>query len=123
MSSEAKRAIGVRANDFLSQAALDELTEAGRKLPLNAHEITLLRAHVTVGRAQSIVQALDAGLEIRIDGSFADRCPVCKATLGTTLAPDAVDPFPPKDCLQDGCAIHLVPWKDYFAGFDKSEVP
>lgn len=51
------RAIGLRANAFMSQQAFAEITAAGRANSLDAHMLTLLRAVFTVSRWKTLRRA------------------------------------------------------------------
>ena len=57
LSTEEKKALGISSRAFISHEALCELTEKGVKEPIYAHECTLQRAMLTIGRAGALDSA------------------------------------------------------------------
>lgn len=112
LSKEMKRTLGIRANSFMSKEAYDELSETGKEHPLHAHEITLRRAAFSVMRARSLVEAQKFIVShkkhvtlLKCDGSFPDRCLICKSTDGVVISIEHASPLPPKDCKVEGCGM------------------
>ena len=104
LSDDEKRAIGIRANAFLSRAALAEISEKGMLDPIRAHEITLLRASFVIFRhrnAQSYARMManhpDYPIEIQYDVFHPDACTVCSG-LDRTPVPADWGLFAPTGC-------------------------
>jgi hypothetical protein len=100
LSTEEKKALGISSRAFLSHEALGELTEDGVKEPTYAHECTLHRALLTIGRACALDGARNSDPPV-----MAKRiCPGSTACARTELWSDleAFGPFPPKDCADNG---------------------
>lgn len=115
ISREEKRALGIRANGFLSIGALAELTEKGRQAPLHAHYMTLLRATFSHTRLRMIASPPPhEHASLRYDAMFSD-CAGCSRLHETSLEAASASPFPPEDCEREGCAIMLRWEVDHFA--------
>ncbi|RXR29161.1 hypothetical protein [Sphingobium fluviale] len=104
LSKEEKKALGVRANGFLSRKALDELTEVGRECPLVAHEKTLLRAMFSENRfKQATLCKLSTNLSDHLDGfkysTLNPDCPFCRDVDGTVVRTEEVAILPHRDCI------------------------
>lgn len=119
LSSEGKSAMGVRRNAALSEAALAELSIAGLKEPLTAHEITLLRAVLTVMRSDVVAQAKACNAQgLKYRGWFYAECPGCSRLNGTIAAVDRVVSYPPNDCARRACGIGLTICFDRLHGLE-----
>ena len=94
LSVKEKKALGLRSNAFLGREAHAELTEAGRRDPLAAHETVLLRALFSVLRARMVNNSLAAGFErfqyrgVNADCPFCSRSGVMVAAAEVSLLPD-----------------------------------
>ncbi|MER8406823.1 hypothetical protein [Mesorhizobium sp. M0768] len=107
ISREEKKALGIRVNAFLSYAAFNELSEAGKGAPLSAHETTLLRATFSVLRYRAVEKETDfrkqlgacfLGFEYDV---LAANCPTCIGLNGTIArsAKEAIFPNPSCTCV------------------------
>lgn len=99
------KAIGLRANAFMSRKALADLTDAGLRKPLEAHVDTLLRAYFTVSRWRSfqsqdeLVRRGVAREAIRYTYSMLPPvCGYCRALDGEPTTPEKAQILPPKGC-------------------------
>jgi hypothetical protein len=114
VSTDEKKALGIRANAFLSIAAKAELTEKGLDCPLVAHEQTILRASLAASRAASISQEQAFGVEQwRFCGTGVDNCPGCKRLDDKVISIDEAVPTGPHDCARDACAAAYSPSIDF----------
>lgn len=123
LSREEKRVVGVRANAFLSRQAFDELTDLGKAKPLQAHELTLLRAEFTRIRKRKI--ALAEHPELGPFASFShhrltSKCHGCDRLRGFgRMEARWVQIMPPVDCEIDACNLGVyshVDWAAYYLG-------
>jgi hypothetical protein len=111
LSREEKKAIGLRSNAFLSRQAFNDLTEAGLKNPLKAHETVLLRVTFTFQRYRSLEAIKASGLvgDKVFKGMKYDvlnmQCAVCGPMDGKTIPIDeaTIFPFP-------GCTCGTANW-------------
>lgn len=101
------KALGLRANAFMSRAALAEITEVGLRNPLTAHEKTLLRAYFSLARWRSLNAAAmgleaaninPAAVSYRYD-MLPPVCDLCRSLNGEVTAPETAHIIPPADCL------------------------
>jgi hypothetical protein len=122
LSHDEKRTLGVRANAFLSRQAFSELTERGKIKPLQAHELTLLRAEFTRSRKRTVdnLQKPEWG-QVRQHASFRHdpstlQCAGCKRlkALGKVAA-DSVQIMPPIDCETETCNLAVSMDVDWLA--------
>lgn len=123
ISDAEKKALGIRKNGYLSRAAFAELTDLGRKLPLVAHERTLLRASFTLNRHRRVEAEADLKarfghqfLGFKHDGLSRD-CPACNRLNGMITSGTEAAIMPPSGCVQ-GCvaSYDLTPKIDWLAG-------
>lgn len=106
LSKPELKAIGLRANAFMSRNAYNELTEAGLAAPLDAHLNTVLRAFFSFARWRSLWQsALSVkDIDISVDrlsfhyDMLPPVCPTCTALHGTKVMPIDAHILPPPDC-------------------------
>ncbi|ANL74256.1 hypothetical protein AMC83_PA00029 (plasmid) [Rhizobium phaseoli] len=104
LSKDEKRALGLRSNAFLSRRAHEDLTEAGREVPLKAHETVLLRATFTLNRYRTLqsIKASDIVADKAFKGISYDvlnaSCPVCGPLSGKTIQIEDASIFPLKGC-------------------------
>ena len=113
LSSEEKKALGLRANAMMSRDALGDLTDKGLTVPLAAHEQTILRASLAWGRAKSIASESDMGVsKWECLAPFPADCPGCKRLDGKVLSVSDVAPIGPHDCFREACAISFAPQID-----------
>ena len=115
-----KKALGIRPNAFLSVAAHADLTAAGRKRALVAHEITLLRATFTLNRRKSVLQAMTLEathkpVSLRFNLSHHD-CAQCIKLNGKLLPLDDAFVLPHKGCRCETASYSLNPKVDWLAG-------
>lgn len=124
LSIDEKRSAGLRANAFFSRAAYDELTDAGRRDPLKAHETTLLRAVFTMSRYGVVTSTRAAGLEPSV---FHDEfkhstshmeCQACNALDEVVTKGDQVALFPPIGCTCPTGQYILKAHIDWLADID-----
>lgn len=84
VTTEKKKAIGIRANAFMSKIALREISNKGLLDPIRAHEKTLLRASFTYFRYRNALayekllgeHSSEFG-DVLYDISHADACETC----------------------------------------------
>jgi len=83
ISDDEKKALGIRRNAFMSRRALGDLTDKGRTRPLDAHEVTTLRATFAMSRSRKVAQANELGYdEFKVSSSLDGRCAACDALEG-----------------------------------------
>lgn len=109
ISADEKKALGIRANAFMSKEALADLTEKGRNNPLSAHEITMRRAAFAHGRVREITKAQEAGVSSWKAISVPGECPGCLRLSDTKLCAEEISPIGPPDCAREACAICYLP--------------
>ncbi|WP_395642772.1 hypothetical protein [Rudaea sp.] len=119
LSRDEKRALGLRSNAFLSRQAFNELTPRGRSVPLQAHEVTLLRAEFTRGRRRVISTNIPAdvrGFEYFKHDPSNGKCPACQRlkAMGRVQA-SQVQIMPPVDCAMDACNLCVSFRVDFMA--------
>lgn len=121
LSREEKKALGIRANGFMSRRAFDDLSEIVKSLPLTAHEATLLRAVFTENRFNRIM-ALDLTDELRplFDGFRYDAatldCPFCRRVDGTVVTPESAAILPSPECVCETANYAISPKFDFLKG-------
>ncbi|ANG95806.1 hypothetical protein A8A54_04470 [Brucella pseudogrignonensis] len=122
LSAIEKKSIGLRSDAFFSTKAFVELTEKGKKDPLKAHEITLLRAHFTLRRYQTVIQARSENISQFLDDYKYDvlqmDCPACGQLEGIITKGNDAFIFPPSDCACDTANYSLQPYVDWLAGWN-----
>lgn len=111
LSAEAKRAAGIRTNGYMSEHAYAQLSEAGRRRPLLAHEVTLLRANFTLSRAvlrATAMQIPAAYRRIKHNPAHLEcvACQRLQAKGEVALSEAVVEP--PSDCQREACSVMLV---------------
>lgn len=100
------KALGLRANTFMSRKALSEITVKGLQEPLKAHEKTLLRAIFTFGRWRSLYNAarnieatgIKPGAVSWTYSMLPPVCPRCASLDGEQTTPQTAHILPPDDC-------------------------
>tara|TARA_R110000782_G_scaffold40150_5_gene92804 strand:+ start:57 stop:611 length:555 start_codon:yes stop_codon:yes gene_type:complete len=105
ISKEELKAIGLRANAFMSREALTEITHAGLENPLEAHVSTLLRSYFTVSRWRSF-QSADELVRRGVASKailykyemLPPVCGCCRKLDGDLTTPDTAHILPPEDC-------------------------
>ena len=119
LSHEEKRSAGVRANAFLSRQAFGELTERGKTIPLQAHELTLLRAEFTLCRKSLISRAEhpEFGPHTRFTHvQFSAGCRGCARLKNFGRVPaEYVQIMPPIDCETETCNLMVDVHMDWLA--------
>lgn len=118
---EEKKALGIRANGFLSRLALSELTDLGKASPLTAHETTLLRASFSVMRYNAVQQ--EAQLKKQLGRCFvgfeydvlAADCETCIALSGKVTNGSNAFVLPPPTCTCDTANYGLRQKIDWLA--------
>lgn len=102
LSREEKKAAGIRANAFMSRRAFNELTERGRGAPLDAHEITLLRASFTVNRHRRVSTPVPPAAASSFVGyrysTIGRDCPFCSRMDGRVVGPEELAVLPSLEC-------------------------
>lgn len=106
ISKEELKAIGLRANAYMSREALAEITDAGREKPLEAHVDTLLRAYFTYARWRTFQSA-----EVAVKQGAVKReallfkydmlqpvCECCAKLNGEPTTPETAHIVPPETC-------------------------
>lgn len=108
LSKEEKKSLGLRANAFMSRKAFSELTDKGRKNPLEAHMITLLRAEFTRNRYKTVHSARMHGYDDFVHDPSNSKCPACMhlKEMGMIKGYQA-QIFPPTDCTLEACSLCL----------------
>lgn len=99
------KAIGLRANAFMSREALAEITPAGLENPLEAHVSTLLRSYFTVSRWRSFQSAdelvrrgvASEAILYKYD-MLPPVCECCRKLDGEPTTPETAHILPPDDC-------------------------
>jgi hypothetical protein len=116
------KALGLRANAFMSRAALAEITEVGLRNPLTAHEKTLLRAYFSVARWRSLNAAAtgleaaninQAAVSYRYD-MLPPVCDQCRSLNGDVTTPETAQILPPEDCLCETANYGIQMKIDFF---------
>lgn len=118
------KAIGLRANAFMSRRAFAELTDRGRDAPLDAHMKTVLRAFFSFARWQSIWRAAlgikDSDIAIEAVSFEYDMlppvCATCEALNGTKVMPLDAHILPPPDCECETANYSVVMKIDWYHG-------
>lgn len=113
LSRDEKKALGLRANAFMSKEALSDVSDKGLMMPLAAHEETILRAALAWSRAKSIASEKDMGVrKWECLAPFPAECPGCKRLDRKIVAASDAVPTGPNDCFRDSCAISFTPQID-----------
>lgn len=120
LTADELRSLGVKSNAFMSRRAFGQLTEAGLGRPLEAHEITLLRATFTLNRHRSLlgVQGLKPPAfndEFKYDTMTRD-CAVCRSLDAEVVKGDDVHVFPPPGCVCETANYTIRPYVDFLRG-------
>lgn len=119
-----KRRLGIRANGFMSKAALADLSDIGLEAPLAGHQLTILRAVLASGRALSIEGEIQLGVtEFECITPFPDKCAGCARLSATTMSPADASPTGPQDCFREACAISYIGKIDFLAEIDPAKAP
>jgi hypothetical protein len=109
LSTEEKKALGIRANAFMTKEAFADLTAKGCQIALGAHEITMRRAAFAHGRVLKIADAREAGVKEWKAMGLPEGCPGCKRLVDTKLGADDISPTGPHDCAREACALFYMP--------------
>ncbi len=122
MTAEQKKANGINPRTFYSRAAFAELTEAGRRRPLAAHDVTLLRAQFTLFRYSAVIDSRQV-LEAYPNGLYEhetlnSECPACNQLDGLQTPADAITLFPPAGCICETANYRVKPQIDWLADID-----
>lgn len=126
LSKTELKAIGVRANGFMSRRAYDELTEKGLGAPLDAHMTTALRATFTFFRWRTVLNGVvgaknagiaPAALSFRYD-MIPPVCPTCEELGGTELTPQSAHILPPPGCECETANYSIAMHIDFFYGLE-----
>ncbi len=113
LSSDEKKALGLRANSKMSKDALSDLSDKGLNMPLAAHEQTILRAQLAWSRAKSMAAEIDMGVsKWECLAPFPTECPGCKRLDGQIVSASEAVPTGPHDCFREACAISFAPQID-----------
>jgi hypothetical protein len=115
------KALGLRANAFMSRQARAEITDKGLAEPLQAHEKTLLRAFFTFARWRSFRNDavnlknmdIDVGALSWKYSMLPPVCARCRSLDGETTMPLDAHILPPDDCECETAnyGIHLrIDW-------------
>jgi len=119
IDDDEKKSLGIRKNAFMSRRTLDDLTEKGRTRPLEAHEVTTLRATFAMTRTRNIAQANDLGYdEFKISSAIDGRCAACDALEGLVVRGGMAPIFPPPDCECETGRYVLQVQIDFLAGLE-----
>ena len=123
LSAEGKKALGLRANAFMTEEALADLTEKGRECALIAHEATMRRAAFALKHAENMAKEKSLGVtKWEAVAPATDQCPGCKRLDGQVMCADDISPTGPHDCSRDACAIIYTPIIDEnFMSQDRKE--
>jgi len=113
LPKEAKKALGIRANAFLSIQAASELTDDGLKRPLEAHEITLLRAHFNAMRRAAVERAQTLDADHFEYSTISSHCPGCVRLKGHKMSVADLQPDHPPDCEREACPVMIVAKIDF----------
>lgn len=114
VSNEVKKELGIRTNGFMSVPAYDELSEAGKKRSIEAHEMTLLRATFHRSKVQMFGQAIDAGFDkVRFSPSHLDECEFCRQNNNQILYISEIPELPIAACSREACSAFISPYRDY----------
>jgi hypothetical protein len=114
VSNGFKKELGIRANGFMSIAAYDELSEAGKKRAIDAHEITLLRATFHRSKVRMFEQAVAAGFDkVRFSPSHLDECDFCRQNSNQILYISEISELPITTCSREACSAFISPYRDY----------
>ncbi|RFC66483.1 hypothetical protein DYI37_03305 [Fulvimarina endophytica] len=103
LSRNEKREAGIRANGFMSQSAYEELTDAGKAKPMEAHYHTVMRAFFTHNRAREIERSSSSPYASASYRSTFPDCRGCARLDGT----EAETPTPPPDCDYEWCPLGI----------------
>lgn len=119
LSDAEKKAAGIRRNAFMSRAAYAELTEKGRRKPLEAHEITLRRADFSMDRARNIARAQEVGCDqFEFSAAMDGVCKVCDGMDGTVTTGADAPIFPPTGCTCETGRYVLTAKIDFLYGLE-----
>jgi hypothetical protein len=123
LSRDEKKALGIRANAFMSRRAFEELSEKGRANPLAAHETTLLRAMFAENRFNRLTShGLPDDLARYVEGFKYDTltrdCPFCSRVDGTVVPADEVAILPAADCQCETANYMISPKIDWLKNIE-----
>jgi len=105
-----KKRLGLSAKTFFSHDALSDLTEEGLQHPLQAHDLTILRATLAASRAESILDQSGMGIsQCEVLAPFPDQCTGCKRIDGKMFTKETAEPLGPHDCFRQACAVAFAP--------------
>lgn len=115
-----KKALGLRANAFLTREVLELLTELGRKDPIRAIECTLGRASFDFYRHRSVSGGRKAGFDaFRVMGAH-NECRGCSrygnGEHHLHTGDEVLSGIPPSDCDREMCALAVNVHIDFLAG-------
>lgn len=109
LSIQEKKAVGLRAAAAFSRAGADDLTEKGLQHPLQAHEITLMRALFNERRLTAVAEGLEKGADYFLYATGVRGCATCAALRRERPAPSEIDPLHPRLCPREACPMDIVP--------------
>lgn len=109
LSTDEKKALGIRANAFMTKEALAELTDKGRANALGSHEITMRRAAFAHGHVREIAEAQRAGVSSWKVMAAPGECPGCQRLNDSNLSAGEILPTGPHDCAREACALVYLP--------------
>lgn len=107
ISKEEKRALGMRANAFMSRDMLDALTDRGRANAVEALTSTLTRAFFTRSRLASLRLGEDIPYSSWHYAAMFSGCEGCQRLNKVLAVREPNSALPPVDCFRDGCAIMI----------------
>jgi hypothetical protein len=121
ISDDEKRELGIRKNGFMSKVALTELSPQGLLRPLDAHEVTLLRATFSFRRYNHLSQAdyfrglvKESFVGFKYD-VFGESCVGCKPLDGLIVHEDDAHVLAPLECSCQTANYALQPKIDWLA--------
>lgn len=122
MTSEEKIAAGIQGQAFYSREAFAELTDAGRLRPMDAHDVTLLRAQFSVFRYLAVVKSRDV-LKAHPNSFYKhetvrSKCLACNRIDGRQTSADEVELFPPEGCTCETANYSVSPQIDWLSDVD-----
>jgi hypothetical protein len=122
MTPEEKKAAGIQPRAFYSREAFVELTDTGRLRPMDAHDVTLLRAQFSVFRYSAAVKSREV-LEAYPNSFYKhetlhSKCPACNRLDGRQAPADEIELFPPAECTCETANYSVTPHIDWLADID-----
>lgn len=110
LTADEKKRLGLRANAFMSKAAMADLTAKGLAAPLAAHETTILCATLAHSRVANLTNEKALGITSwECVAAFEKECPGCARMKGQVFSAGEVLPTGPQDCFREACATVYIP--------------